>query len=365
MRICILGPAPPYRGGISLFALHLGKTYRELGHEVCFQSFSRQYPAFLFPGKGQTDADLDSDGIMVERTLTPWLPWTWEQTVRSIDSTKPDLLIISWFLPFFAPAYTYIMKRLRKTRKVVLAHNVSAHEKWALADSLTGLVFNAANRIVVLSKASLKELDKVVPLRTSRKAVLGFHPIYTHSRHADRSRVDRDNARTILFFGLIKPYKGLDVLLASIPEAIKAIPDLKLMVAGEVYGDSSIYDKQIDTLGIRKNVECRFRYISEDELGELFAQAGLCVLPYKSASQSGVIATSYSFGVPVLASDVGGLGEYIEVGITGYLVQPNSPHQLAEAIIRHFSEMPDMQDNIIEYCRRFSWQNLAELILKP
>jgi len=363
MRICILGPAPPFRGGISLFALHLGKTLRKLGHEVSFQSFSRQYPAFLFPGKAQTDAALDSDGITVERTLTPWLPWTWEHTVKSIVSARTDLLIISWFLPFFAPAYAYVLKRLKNTRKVVLAHNVSAHEKWALADTLTGLVFNAADHIVVLSKASLKELDKVVPLRTARKAVLGFHPIYSHSGQA--SRYEHHKTRTILFFGLIKPYKGLDVLLASLPEAVKAFPDLKLVIAGEVYGDSSIYEKQIDTLGIRKWVDCRFRYISENELGELFAQAGLCVLPYKSASQSGVIATSYSFGVPVLASDVGGLGEYVEAGFTGYLVQPNSPHLLAEAIVRHFSEMPDMQDNIIEYCRRFSWQNLAELILKP
>lgn len=364
MKICLLGPAVPYRGGISLFALHLGKAFRNLGHEVLFHSFRRQYPALLFPGKEQTDTSLSSEGIEVKRLLTPWLPWTWEQTVSAIKAYQPDLLIVSWFLPFFAPAYGYVLRRLNM-KKVILAHNVSAHEKWAFADRLTSFVFQAADRIVVLSKATMKELERFTPLSFSRKAVLGFHPIYSH-RIGLVSRSDPvDSPQILLFFGLIKPYKGLDLLLAAMPEVIKAFPQIRLVVAGEVYGDSYVYDSLIQTLCLADNVDLRYRYIGEAEIEDLFSQASLCVLPYKSASQSGVIATSYSFGVPVLATNVGGLGEYVEEGITGYLVEPNSPLELAKAIIRHFSSMPDLKPKIEAYCQKFSWQSLAELILQP
>ncbi len=365
MKICILGPAPPYRGGISLFALHLAKAYRDMGHEVRFISFRKQYPALLFPGKEQTDKALDSEGLIVMRSLTPWLPWTWEQTAGLIKGYAPDLIVVSWFLPYFAPAYGYILRRLTKTQKVILAHNVVAHENWALADWLTNFVFSAADRILVLSRASQKELNKKAPLRISRKAVLGFHPIYSHAgQNLDRIP-NPEKAKTLLFFGLIKPYKGLDVLLAAMPEVLKSLPEIKLLIAGEVYGDSSIYPDQIQSLGIGNNVESHLRYISETELGKFFARSGLCVLPYKSASQSGVIATSYSFGVPVLASDIGGLGEYIEAGKTGWLVKPNSPTELAKAIIKHFTETIDMQEDIKAYCQKLSWHSLAELSLKP
>lgn len=364
MKICILGPAVPYRGGISLFAMHLGKTFRELGHEVLFSSFKRQYPDLLFPGKEQTDETLNSDGFMVQRILTAWLPWTWESAVQAIRGFKPDLIIVSWFLPFFAPAYGYILKRLN-TRKMILAHNVSAHEKWAFADWLTSFVFGSADRIVVLSKATLHELDTIVPLRIARKAVLGFHPIYAYTSSSVQAAASNEPDKTLLFFGLIKPYKGLDILLDAMPMVIKAIPEIKLVIAGEIYGDPSVYEEQIKALGIGQSVDCQFHYISETEIAGLFSKASICVLPYRSASQSGVIATSYSFGVPVLATKVGGLSEYIEEGKTGYLVEPNSPAELAKAILKHFEAAPDLKPGIKEYCQRFSWQSLAGLFLEP
>lgn len=365
MKIAILGPAPPWRGGISLFALHLARAYRECGHEVRFFTFKSQYPALLFPGKEQLDPTLESRDIVTDRSLTPWLPWTWESTVSKLNLYRPDLVLVSWFLPFFAPAYAYILRRVKPTTKVILAHNVSAHESWPLADRLTYFVFSTADRIVVLSKASQAILDKKAPLHIARKAVIGFHPIYSHATQKSDVTMSQEKSKTLLFFGLIKPYKGLDVLLAAMPAVVKAIPTIKLLVAGEVYGDSSVYLNQIQSLGIANSVECHFRYISENEISGFFARAGLCVLPYKSASQSGVIATSYSFGVPALASEVGGLGEYVVPGETGYLVVPNSPAELAAAIIKHFCDAPDMRENIEAYCQKFSWQKLAELTLNP
>ncbi|MDD2227815.1 MAG: glycosyltransferase [Candidatus Cloacimonetes bacterium] len=362
MKIAILGPAPPYRGGISLFALMLARAWREAGHEVAFFNFAAQYPRLLFPGKDQYDSSLNEHEFLNYRTLTPWLPHTWTKTVKVIQDFQPDLLIVSWFLPFFAPAYGMILSKLTGIPKVILAHNVASHEKWALAGYLTRFVFTKADKIAVLSKATLTELIRKLPLSISKQSVLGYHPIY--DCYTKGEAVEASNAHNMLFFGLIKPYKGLDVLLDAMPLVLSKIPDAKLVIAGEVYGDSSPYHKQIDYLGIARSVETHFRYISEPEVSSFFSNANLCILPYKSASQSGVIATSYSFGVPVLASDVGGSGEYILPGETGDLVSPNNPVKLAEGIINHFSQEKDMRPSIMEYNKRHSWSSLADLIIQ-
>jgi glycosyltransferase involved in cell wall biosynthesis len=340
----------------------LARAFRDAGHEVAFFNFAAQYPKLLFPGKDQFDSSLNEHEFPNYRTLTPWLPNTWTETAKAIQAYQPDMLIVSWFLPFFAPAYGMVLRKLTGMRKVVLAHNVAAHEKWALAAYLTRFVFAKADKIVVLSKATLTELNMLLPLSISKQSILGYHPIYDCYNKGEATAAS--NAHNMLFFGLIKPYKGLDVLLDAMPLVLSKIPDAKLTIAGEVYGDSSSYRHQIDSLGIVGSVETHFRYISEPEVSAFFNNANLCILPYKSASQSGVIATSYSFGVPVLASDVGGLGEYIIPGETGNLVLPGNPVKLAEGIINHFSQGKDMRPSIMEYNKRHSWSSLADLIIQ-
>lgn len=361
MKIAILGPAPPYRGGISLFALMLARTWRDAGHEVCFINFNRQYPKLLFPGKEQIDSSLDESEFLNHRVLTPWLPHTWIRAAFIINKMQPDMLIISWFIPFFAPAYAFILRLLPGVRKIVIAHNVQAHEKWGLLDSLTKLVFRYANDIVVLSKSSMNELRKSMPLSIYNKGILGFHPIYTC--YQSRSNNPEAVGKNLLFFGLIKPYKGLDVLLDAMPMVLNRFPNLRLQVAGEVYGDAEVYLKQINQLGIGKSVDLHFRYISEPEIQDYFQQASLCILPYKSASQSGVIATSYSFNVPVLVTDVGGLSEYVIHGKTGYIVEANNPVKMAEMIIQHLeSDTSSMQQTISEHNQDNSWHALTKII---
>lgn len=361
MKIAFLGPAPPYRGGISLFALMLARAMQGLGHEVVFYNFLRQYPKLLFPGKEQFDSALATSEFSNIRSLTPWLPFSWWRTAQHINSFKPDIILVSWFLPFFAPAYGWILRHTIKVPKVILAHNVAAHENWAFALQLMLYTFKPASKIVLLSKATLFELQQKAPLSISKRGVLGFHPSYD----CYASVKHRQEAKTLLFFGLIKPYKGLDILLSAMPLVLAKLPEAKLVIAGEVYGDSTLYEKQIQALGINHALSTHFRYISDPEISAFFAQASLCILPYKSASQSGVIATSYSFGVPVLASDVGGLGEYVLPGKTGYLVPPENPEMLASAIITHLQNNPDLSSGIAEYCTHHSWKSLAELVLQP
>ncbi len=361
MKIAILGPAPPYRGGISLFALMLARTWAEAGHELCFFNFHQQYPKLLFPGKEQIDSSLDEREFPNQRVLTPWLPHTWVRTAQMIKQFKPDILVISWFIPFFAPAYAVIMKLLPNVRKVLLAHNISSHEKWLFMDKLTKLVFMHADEIVTLSRASMNEIKSVMPLSVYNKSILGFHPIY--SCYSNKPAFDTSHGTKLLFFGLIKPYKGLDVLLDAMPLVLARFPQVKLQIAGEVYGEADMYLKQISDLGIGKSVELSLRYISEPEIQEIFGEATLCILPYKSASQSGVIATSYSFGVPVLVTDVGGLSEYVRHGETGYVVEANNPQKIAETIIGHLEKgASSMREAISKHNEQNSWQALCKII---
>ena len=219
-----------------------------------------------------------------------------------------------------------------------------------------------SDKIVVLSQSVLNELQSI-----SSNGVLGFHPLYdNYTEFAEDCNAVQDRAPTVLFFGLIKPYKGLDVLLRAMSLVKSRIPDIRLLIAGEVYGSSAGYDDLIRSLGSQETVEKHFRFISESEIASFFRRSDVCVLPYKAASQSGVIATAYSFRLPVIASSVGGLSEYIDAGKTGLLVAPNNPEALAESIVRYFQSglKEPMSAEIPAFCNRYSWKGLAELILK-
>lgn len=367
MKIVFLGPAPPYRGGISLFALSLANELTRQGYDVYFLNFKSQYPRFLFPGKEQTDSSLSAGELTNKRILVPWLPWTWLSSVQAIRSISPDYVIVSWFLPFFAPAFSFILAFTKRSKRIIIAHNVAPHEKWPLAKALTLFTFNQAERIILLSKATYHELQGIGSNALLRRAVQGFHPI-TLSRLSTATCSNEaapPASPVLLFFGLIKAYKGLDILLQAMPYVIAAFPKTILHIAGEVYGSIQPYEELINALGIRQNLKINFGYISDPDIPELFKGVSLCILPYKTASQSGVIATSYSYGVPVIATDVGGLGEYVLPGRTGYLVPPNDPKALAEAIIDHLRAQPDFQANIQDYISGMSWSKLAQLVLAP
>lgn len=367
LRIGLLGPAPPFRGGISQFALMLAEEYMREGHETRMFTFQRQYPKLLFPGGEQTTEFSQMPGIPIEKVFTPYLPGTWKTALDRINEFEPDVLVLSYFLPWFAPSYAWISKRLKNVEIVCLAHNIDFHEKWAGADILTRRLFQNCDRIVLLSRACMEDLRKKMPASIAEKAVLGFHPIYDFYPRGEGAESNQSTGQqTLLFFGLIKPYKGVDVLLDALKQATKRIPGLKLIIAGAVYGDQKRYTSQIRRLGLDSCVETHFQYVTDAEVASLFRRSQVCVLPYKTATQSGVIATSYSFDVPVIASDVGGLGEYISEGITGFLVSPDDPEALAGAIIRYFEDgsYQKMSPNIPSYRERFSWEKLARITLE-
>lgn len=366
-KIAFLGPAPPFRGGISQFAFRLAQEFQRSGNEVRMFTFEKQYPELLFPGKSQTTEFSQSNEIDIERIYTPYNPATWHKAVKRIEAFAPDLTVISYFLPWFAPSYTWICQRLRSTRRLCLAHNISFHEKWFGSNLFSHQLFKHSDKIVVLSEACLQDLKNTMPKDIADKGILGFHPIYDcYGKAINNYEIDTMQAPTALFFGLIKPYKGLDILIKALKQARIKIPELKLIIAGEVYGKEDKYLSLINQLHLEHAVETHFRYIQEDEIRNFFLRSQVCVLPYKSATQSGVIATSYEFNIPVIASQVGGLSEYVKDNETGILVPPNNPEALAAALIRYFDEglFNIMRQNIPSFRQQFSWQKLAEIILQ-
>jgi len=365
-KIGFLGPAPPFRGGISRFALELAKTYQEQGAQVQMFTFIRQYPVLLFPGKSQTSDFQDTSLLPTQRILIPYLPHTWNNALRCIQKWQPEILVISYSLPFFAPAYAWIGNRLKGIRIIYLAHNIEFHEAWPGANLLTRLAFQPSERIVVLSESCLKALHRRMPASIASKGVKGFHPIYDCFRQTKPDSVPKpDLTPTVLFFGLIKPYKGLDVLIKAMKQVRKRLPVIRLLIAGEVYQGDKYYQSLIRQLKLQDIIETHFRFIPDQEVEAFFRRSQVCVLPYKTATQSGIIAMAYSFDLPLIASDVGGLSEYIESGKTGLLVPPNDPEALAAAIIRYFESglHSAMSKTIPEYRKRFSWDKLAEIVL--
>nr|MDK2850581.1 hypothetical protein [Candidatus Cloacimonadota bacterium] len=360
MRIAFLGPAPPFRGGIANFANHLANEYVKQGHEICFFNFKQQYPNLLFP------ADAQEDNVKPEhnslRILTPYLPHTWGKTIKAINKWHPDRLIISWWIPFFALAYGYIERRVKDCHICILAHNIKPHEDWLGTRNLLCYAFEPAEKVVVLSKSCLLELKRYLPSKIVKRAVLGFHPIYDkHVGNTDKINTDP----CILFFGLIKEYKGLDVLLEAMPIILVAMPKIRLKIVGMVYGKEAPYREMIQRFKLEKAVETDFRYVNDEEISSYFKQADLCILPYKTATQSGVIATAFSYDTPVVASNVGGLSEYIEDGVNGLLVPPNDPPALAAAVIKFYGNnlLTPMQEAIKNYKKHKTWTELANLIL--
>lgn len=207
-------------------------------------------------------------------------------------------------------------------------------------------------------------MQQLMPKLINRVAV-GFHPVYATYTHSDEYQPRDFSQARLLFFGLIKPYKGLDLLLRAMPMILKELPDARLTIAGDVYGKADPYLQLIRKLGIEHAVQKVFRFVDDAEIAGFFQTATLCVLPYKSATQSGVIAVANAFGLPVLATDVGGLGEYIDPGSDGLLVPPDDPTALAEAVISFYQEGmgKTMSERAKANAGRYTWAKLAELVL--
>jgi glycosyltransferase involved in cell wall biosynthesis len=369
MKITILSAAYPYRGGLSHFTYLL---YKELikEHEVNVVTFKLQYPELLFPGKAQTEPEVEGEQrIPTERLINSINPFNWVTAGVKIKDSEPDILLINFWLPFFGPSFgtiARIVKSNKKTKIITIVHNVKPHEKRIGDHILTRYLFTCVDYFVLLSRKLEGDL-KMIRIDARFKTL--FHPVY--SIFGDR--VEKETAREylkvkgekiILFFGFIREYKGLDNLLRAFA-ILKERTNIKLIVAGEYYSNEEHYTKLIDELNIRDDMFLFNSFIATTDVKYFFSAADVVILPYNHATQSGIVQIANNFLKPVIATDVGAMAEAVLNNKTGFLIPPKNPEILAETIEKFYNENKEEEfvNNIRRESERFSWENFVNGIL--
>jgi glycosyltransferase involved in cell wall biosynthesis len=360
--VAVLGPFHPYRGGIAHHTTLLARTLAE-SHPVLGVNFTRLYPGFLFPGRTQYDASgaaLHAEGVQVVRLLDSIGPHTWWRTAGAIRSSGARLLVLQWWHPFFAPAYASVARLVRRAgvRVVALCHNVLPHEASRLDGALVRLGLGAADAFIVQSETDREAIARLLPERPCR---LTPHPAYTFfaagatGRDAARRQLGLDG-NVVLFFGLVRAYKGLDVLLRALALGRQRVP-MHLVVAGEFYQDRAPYEALLDELDIRAAVTLTDRYIPNEDVEAYFKACDVVVLPYRSATQSGIVQIAFSFQRPVVVTAVGGLPEAVRPGETGLVVPAADAAALAAALVQFFSTdlAATMRPHLQHAAAAFSW----------
>lgn len=367
MKIAILSCFHPYRGGISQFNASL---YQELSrtHTVAAFNFKRQYPNFLFPGKTQfVTAEDEAVAIANTPLLDTANPFSYQQTARRIREWQPDLLLMRYWMSYFAPSQGWVARHLGPHCKVIsIVDNVIPHEPHFFDKPLTRWYLKGNDAFVTLCEAVNQDLKDLYP---TARTIVSPHPLYAHfgqRMDATQARqqlgIDPDK-RTLLFFGLIRDYKGLDILL----EALSQLDDrYQLIIAGEPYGSYDKYEKIIRERNLQSRIHTCLEYIPDGRVSPYFSAADVCVLPYRSATQSGISSVSYHFEVPLITTDVGGLRETVADRNTGLVVPPSQPQAIAQAIERYFDD-PNLRPQLVEGIRlekeRLSWSRFCENLI--
>lgn len=368
MKIAILSCFYPYRGGISQFNACLLQELQK-HHTVKAFNFKRQYPDILFPGKTQYVTKEDN-AVPVESValLDTANPFSYITTAKAIKEWEPDLLIMRYWMSWFAPSLGYIARHINKNCKIIsILDNVVPHEPHFFDKPFTKYFLKPNDGFVVLCNAVREDLLNLSP---NAKHITTPHPLYSHfGEKLDREVAlesigikDGKNTRNILFFGLIREYKGLDLLIEAFNLLDKSY---KLIIAGEPYGSFEKYQQLIDNSPNRENIHLNTNYIEDSKVNLYFSSADVCVLPYRSATQSGISSISYHFEVPMITTNVGGLKETIGDRGTGVIIDNGAPQTIANAIIDYFNpdnslHREEMIGNIKKEKQRLSWSTFCQ-----
>lgn len=366
MKIAFLSTFFPFRGGIAQFNASIYRAF-EKKHTVKAFTFKRQYPNILFPGETQYVTEKDQvDQIPAVQVLDTVNPLSYAKSARQINQFEPDVLIMKYWMTFFAPSLGWVSKRMRKgTKRIVILDNLIPHEKRFFDTAFNRFFLKQVDGFVVMSDKVLKDLLISKP---DAKYIRLDHPLYDHfgaikTKEEACKELNLDPAgKYVLFFGFIRDYKGLDLLI----EAFKSVdPSIDLIIAGEVYGSFDKYQELLQDPAVSKRVHLFNHYISDSEVSSFFSASDVCVLPYKSATQSGITAISYHFDLPIIATDVGGLKETIHDGETGVIVKEISSKAISEAIGQYFNgnSKENYFEAIQKYKRENSWETFSDRIL--
>lgn len=369
MKIAILGSAHPYRGGIAIYNDRLAKALIEAGHEVVLYNFTLQYPSFLFPGKSQYSEDPAPPGLNIIRCVNSINPFNWLKVGRKIRNSKPDLVIAKFWLPFMGPCLGTILRRIKKDKSIkaiTIIDNMVPHESRPGDKIFTQYFSNSVDGFIAMSQAVL---DDILLFDKKKPKLLSPHPLYDNfglaiEKQEARKKLNlnpRDNI--LLFFGLIRDYKGLDLLIKSFADERFRNKNYKLIVAGEYYADKEVYTNLIDSLKLNDEIIQVDRFIPDSEVGVYFGASDLVVQPYKSATQSGVTQIAYHFNKAMVVTNVGGLPEMCPDGEVGYVTEVD-PKSIADGVLRYF-ESADKEAMILNMERikkKYSWEILVDNI---
>ena len=370
MKITIIGPAHPLRGGIASSTERVAKAFLDENHEVNIVTFSLQYPSFLFPGKTQYSPDPKPD-LDISAEINSINPLNWIKVGQKLKKQRPDLIICKFWLPFMGPCLGTILRIVKSNRhsKIVsIIHNIIPHEKRP-GDKLFARYFvQPVEGFVVMSKSVHQDMRQFT---TDKPVEFTPHPIYDNygeqvpKNEAKRYLKLKQDDKHILFFGFIRRYKGLDLLLEALTD--KRIQDLgiKAIIAGEYYDDQQQYLDFIDKHNLHNHIILKDDFITSDEVRFYFGASDVVVQPYKSATQSGISQLAFHFEKPMIVTNVGGLPEIVNNGVSGYVTEVDSS-QIAEAILKYYNNKneADFTKGMIEKKKDFSWERMTESVLK-
>ena len=373
--IIILGPAHPLRGGgLTTFNHRLARAFLKEGYDCCIYSFSLQYPSFLFPGTSQFTDEPAPEGLTIFSRVNSVNPFNWWSVGMELRKKRPDLIVVRFWIPLMGPALGTILRHVRgngHTKIVALVDNLIPHEKRKGDGPFTRYFLNSCDGFVTMSEkvmADLRQMEKIKPAR------LVAHPLYDNFGEAiskiaartwlgEHKGIDiKEEEKILLFFGFIRKYKGLDILLEAMADRRIRESGIRLLIAGEFYDDERAYQEQIDRLGIRDLLILRTDFIPDEEVKYYLCAADAVVQPYRQATQSGVTPLAYHFERPMIVTNVGGLPGLVPHEQVGLVTEPD-PLALAAAMVRIFELGIE---NFIPHLRRekqqYSWERLVGAI---
>ena len=380
MNIVILGTSHPFRGGLATFNERLARQFQNEGHYVKIVTFTLQYPSFLFPGKTQFSSEEAPNDLEIIPAVNSCNPFNWRKVANQLRQESPDLLICCYWMAFFAPCYSMIeriVKKNKHTRCIALVHNMLPHEPTLLDKIFAPVFIKATDGFVALSESVVRDIEMIEQksLRHGQSPkqnnkTFSPHPIYDHygerMTKADACKALRidENKQYMLFFGLVRAYKGLDLLLDAFGMIKEELPELQLLVAGEFYEDEEKYRSQITANGLTDRVVLRNEFIPDADLRKYFGAADLIVQPYRSATQSGVTQVAFHFEKPMLVTNVGGLPEIVPDGKIGYVVEPDA-QAISDALVRYYDEAREeaFTEGVREEKKKYGWDRMTSAVI--
>jgi glycosyltransferase involved in cell wall biosynthesis len=368
-KVIIIGPAHPLRGGLATFNHRLAKEFIAMGHDCSIISFSLQYPEFLFPGKTQYSNEPAPERIKIESKINSINPLNWIKIGNQLKKEKANVIVVRYWLPLMGPALGTILRQVRKnkhTKIICIADNIIPHEKRPGDVAFTKYFLKSCDGFITMSEKVMSDLKK---FEATKPAQLVQHPLYDNfgdiiSKETAREHLSLPpNEKIILFFGFIRKYKGLDLLLQAIPKLKTKIQNFKLLIAGEFYEDEKPYHNLIEQLEIKDNLILRTQFISDSEVKYYLCAADVLIQPYKNATQSGVTPLAYYFEKPMVVTNVGGLPALVPDGKCGIVADPN-PDSIAAAIEKFYQLG---ENHFIPHLRsektKYSWNNIVNAIM--